>query len=133
MMWCGHFQPILLSGALVEHVIPMHMACTQYSHVSFVLPRLETCEHPTHIALTSFLPSPQILHISASRTVEKEELVVCVVWFFLLEAMGDSDKAVDGPGSFEVDAVSDGEVEVEGSDAGSFRTIEFSSNININN
>lgn len=77
-MWKGHFQPILLTGALDVTVIPMHNAWTQYSHVCFTLPRLQTCEYPTHIAFVSRLPSPHTLQRVESVTLEKDHFVVCV-------------------------------------------------------
>lgn len=94
LMWKGHFQPILLKGALDVTVILMHNAWTQYSHVCFTLPRLQTCGHPTHIAFVSLLPSPHILQRVESATVKKEDSVVwvCMEVFFL----GEKEK--DGPG-----------------------------------
>lgn len=84
-MWKGHFQPILLTVALDVTVIPMHNAWTQYSHVCFTLPRLQTCEYPTDIAFVSRLPSPHTLQRVESVTLEKDHFVVCVstdVFFF---------------------------------------------------
>lgn len=76
-MWKGHFQPILLTGALDVTVIPMHNAWTQYSHVCFTLPRLQTCEHPIHIAFVSRLPSPHTLQRVESNSGEGPLCCLC--------------------------------------------------------
>lgn len=76
-MWKGHFQPILLTGALDVTVIPMHNAWTQYSHVCFTLPRLQTCEYPTDIAFVSRLPSPHTLQRVESNSGEGPLCCLC--------------------------------------------------------